>query len=72
MRALTPRTPLETVAADGRLNVLYKLGANGACDLERTDFEEQFTYAEDDAARVRLCRRWSRVYEPPRRKARPK
>ena len=30
--------------------------------LERRDFEEQFSLAEDDAERITICRRWLDIY----------
>ena len=65
-------TPMHQIAADGRLNVLHKIATATASELERVDFEEQYDYAADDREHVQLCRRWSRMYEPPTRKARRK
>jgi hypothetical protein len=33
----------------------------GSC-LERRDFEEQFSLAEDDAERITICQRWLEIY----------
>lgn len=61
---------MNAVLIDMRANVLHKIARVEQHELEQRDFEEQLRYAEDDAERVRLCRRWSRAYEPITRKAR--
>lgn len=48
---------------DMTLNRIHK-DADRLADLEARDFEEQFTFAEDDTDRVRLCRRWLKLYAP--------
>lgn len=61
---------MNAVLIDMRANVLHKIARVEQHELEQRDFEEQLRCAEDDAERVRLCRRWSNAYEPILRKAR--
>ncbi len=61
---------MNAILVDMRLNVLHKIARVEQHELEERDFEEQLRCAEDDAERVRLCRQWSRAYEPVQRKAR--
>lgn len=61
---------MNAVLTDMHLNVLNKLRRVEQHELEERDFEEQLRCAEDDAERVRLCRRWSSAYEPVLRKVR--
>lgn len=61
---------MNAVLIDMRANVLHKIARVEQHELEQRDFEEQLRCAEDDAERMRLCRRWSNAYEPITRKAR--
>lgn len=61
---------MNAILIDMQTNVLHKIQRQDRCALEERDFNEQFQYAEDDAERARLCRRWSNAYEPVGRKAR--